>query len=168
MNIEKNTVVSLNYELRTEGFDSHIVEKTDEDHPLEFIFGVGMMIPKFEENLKGKSVNDIFQFMITAEEGYGLSTDENVVELPKTVFQIDGKVNEDLLVVGKILPLQDNTGHMFNGKVAEIKKDSVVMDFNHPMADKDLYFTGKINSVRKATDEELDHGHVHRDGHHHH
>jgi FKBP-type peptidyl-prolyl cis-trans isomerase SlyD len=168
MQIEKNMVVSLSYELRTEGFDSHIVEKTDDDHPLEFIYGVGMMIPKFEEYLEGKAVNDKFSFMINAEDGYGLSSDENLVELPKSIFQVEGQKSEDLLVIGKILPMQDNTGHMFNGKVSEIRSESVVMDFNHPMADKDLYFTGVINSVRKATEEELDHGHVHSGGHHHH
>ncbi|MBK7096579.1 MAG: FKBP-type peptidyl-prolyl cis-trans isomerase [Saprospiraceae bacterium] len=168
MKIENNTVVSLNYELRTNGFESQIVEKTDDDHPLEFIYGVGMMIPKFEEYLEGKSANDKFQFMINAEDGYGLSSDDNLVELPKSIFQVDGKESEELLVLGKILPMQDNTGHMFNGTVAEIKNDSVIMDFNHPMADQDLYFTGVINSVRKATQEELEHGHVHSPGHHHH
>ena len=168
MKIENNTVVSLNYELRTDGFDSHVVEKTDSDHPLEFIFGIGMMIPKFEEYLEGKKANDNFRFMIPAEEGYGLSNDQNVIELPITIFQVDGKTNEDLLVVDKILPMQDNEGRMFNGRVAEIKNDSVVMDFNHPMADQDLYFNGVINSVRQATQEEMDHGHVHTDGHHHH
>jgi FKBP-type peptidyl-prolyl cis-trans isomerase SlyD len=168
MKIENNTVVSLNYELRTSGFESQIVEKTDDDHPLEFIYGVGMMIPKFEEFLEGKSASDKFQFMINAEEGYGLASDDNLVELPKSIFQVDSQQSEDLLVLGKILPMQDNTGHMFNGKVAEIKNDSVVMDFNHPMADMDLYFTGTIISVRKATQEELDHGHVHTPGHHHH
>ena len=168
MQIDKHMVVSLQYELRTEGFDSPLVEKTDNDHPLEFIYGMGMMIPKFEENLKGLKSNDTFKFKIDAAEGYGLSDEKNIIELPKTVFEVDGQMKEDLFVVGKVIPMQDNNGHMFNGSVKELKQDSIIMDFNHPMADKDLYFTGIIQTIRKATPEELDHGHVHGHGHHHH
>jgi len=168
MLIDKNKVVTLDYELRTEGFDSQIVEKTDNDHPLEFIFGHGMMIPRFEENLNGLKASDTFNFMIPADEAYGLSNPANIIELPKAAFEHEGKVNEDFLVVGKVLPMQDNTGHTFNGTVKEINETAVIMDFNHPMADQDLYFTGSIRSVREATPEELDHGHVHSHGHHHH
>lgn len=168
MQIKNKVVVSLDYELRTEGFESEIEEKTDSDHPLEFIYGMGMMIQKFEDNLKGLEIGNEFSFKIDAVDGYGLHEAENVIALPKRVFEKDGEIQNDLLVVGKILPMQDNTGHNFNGKVLEVNEDTVKMDFNHPMAGKDLYFTGKIKNLRVATPEELDHGHVHSHGHHHH
>ena len=64
--------------------------------------------------------------------------------------------------------MQDQQGRHLNAKVVEVKDDVVVMDFNHPMADKDLYFKGEILDIRDAAQEELDHGHVHSGGHHHH
>ncbi|HHH55173.1 MAG TPA: peptidylprolyl isomerase, partial [Bacteroidetes bacterium] len=145
-----------------------LVEKTQEGQPLEFIFGVGMMLPQFEENLKGKEKGDKFEFKIEAANGYGLSNPENVIELPNATFERDGKIEDGLLVKDNVIAMQDNQGNRFNGRVEEVKDDSVVMDFNHPMADKDLYFKGEILDVRDATPEELDHGHVHSGGHHHH
>jgi len=168
MKIDQNKVVSLSYELRTDGFDSELVEKTREDQPLEFIYGLGMMIPKFEENLKGKEKGDEFQFEIEASEAYGLSNPENIIELPKATFERDGSIEEGLLVKDNIIAMQDNQGNKFNGRVDKIGDDTVTMDFNHPMADKNLYFKGKILDVRDATSEELEHGHVHGAGHHHH
>lgn len=168
MKIDKNKVVKLSYELRTDGFDSALVEKTQDNQPLEFIYGIGMMIPKFEENLKGLEKGDEFQFKIEAAEAYGLSNPENIIELPKATFERDGSIEEGLLVKDNVITMQDNQGNRFNGRVEKVGDDTVTMDFNHPMADKDLYFKGKILDVRDATQEELDHGHVHGDGHHHH
>ena len=168
MKIDTNKVVSLSYELRTDGFDSALVEKTQEGQPLEFIYGLGMMIPKFEENLKGKEKGDEFQFKIEASEAYGLSNPENIIELPKATFERDGSIEEGLLVKDNVIAMQDNQGNKFNGRVDKVGDETVTMDFNHPMADKDLYFKGKILDVREATPEELEHGHVHGTGHHHH
>ena len=164
MQIAKNTVVSLMYELRTGGFESDIVEKTDNDNPLEFIYGVGMMMPKFEEYLYGKSANDEFRFVIPAKDGYGLVNKDYIITLPKAAFKLEGESEENVLVPGTVLPMQDDSGQHYHGMVVEVKDDSVVMDFNHPMAGSDLYFTGVINSVRMASPEEMDHGHVHGDG----
>lgn len=168
MNIDTNKVVSLNYELRTEGFEADLVEKTQEGQPLEFIYGLGMMIPKFEENLNGKQKGDKFKFKIEAAEAYGLSNPENIIELPKTTFEVEGKLQEELLVVGTFIPMQDQNGNQLRGKVEEVKAETVMINFNPPMADKDLYFIGEVLSVRDASAEELDHGHVHGQGHEHH
>lgn len=167
MNIDKNKVVSLSYELRTEGFEAELVEKTQEDQPLEFIFGIGMMIPKFEENLAGKEKGFKFKFKIESAEAYGHSNPENIVELPKSTFEVEGKLQEELLVVGSFIPMQDQNGNQLRGKVEEVKEETIMINFNPPMADKDLYFIGEILSVREATTEELEHGHVHGPGHAH-
>jgi len=168
MKVEDNKVVKLKYELRTEGFDAPLVEKTSDDRPLEFIYGTGMMLPEFEANLKGLKKGDKFKFKIEAANAYGVSKPENIVELPKESFMQNGVIPEGVLVKDNIIAMQDNQGNQFHGRVDEIKEDSVIMDFNHPMAGKDLYFTGEILEVRDATPEELEHGHVHGDGHHHH
>ena len=155
MEINDNKVVHLSYELEVEG---KIEDKTTAEKPLEFIMGLGYLLPKFEENLKGKKVGDKFDFRLTAKEGYGEINPANVIDLPKNIFEIDGKIAEDLLFVGNIIPMMNNMGGVIPGKVLEIADETVKMDFNHPMAGKDLHFTGEILLVREATDEELTNG----------
>lgn len=161
MNIQKNKVVSVTYDLRTENHESAILESATVESPLKFIFGLGMMLPAFEENLNGKSQGDDFQFMLKANEAYGEFSEQNIIEIPKASFEVEGKIEDGLLDVGKVVGMQDQEGHRFDGKVLEIVGENVKMDFNHPMAGQDLYFTGKIIEVREASPEELDHGHVH-------
>ncbi len=165
MKIENKKVVKLSYELRNEGFESPIVEKTEENRPLEFIFGIGMMLPKFEENLSDKKIGDKFKFKLAPVDGYGNSEPKNIINIPKTTFEIDGKIDDNILKIGNVIGMQDGSGHHFNGTVKEISNDMVLMDFNHPMAGKHLYFQGEIIDIRDATQEELDHGHVHGSGH---
>jgi FKBP-type peptidyl-prolyl cis-trans isomerase SlyD len=88
--------------------------------------------------------------------------------LPKDVFKIDGELQEDMLVEGNIIPLQDQQGNPMQGVVLEIGGDTVKMDLNHQLAGKTLHFSGEVLEVREATKEEIAHGHVHGpDGHHH-
>jgi len=80
----------------------------------------------------------------------------------------DGEIDHEMLVPGRTIPMRDEEGRQLLGTVAEVQENQVIMDFNHPMAGIDLYFTGSIESVRSATSEEIDHGHVHGEGGHHH
>jgi len=167
MKAEKNNVVSLTYELRITGKDGEVIDAANKNQPLDFIYGSGMMLPKFEENLTNLKADDTFDFMLTAEEGYGIRNEENVADVPMNVFQQDGKIEENLLTVGNVIPLQDQEGNRFNGQVISLTDDTVKLDFNHPLAGESLYFTGKILTVRDATKQELEHGHVHSHGHDH-
>lgn len=73
-----------------------------------------------------------------------------------------------MLTVGNFVPMQDNEGNPLEGKIVEVNSEHVKMDFNHPLAGKTLHFTGKIVDLRDATEDELNHGHVHGPhGHHH-
>ena len=161
MKIEKLKVVSVTYDLRTDGFEGQIVESATEENPLKFIFGIGMMLPAFEAQLEGLEQGDTFQFKLSADDAYGQPNPENILDIPIQAFDVDGKRQNDLLQVGNVIPMQDNEGNQFYGEIKEIGEDTVKMDFNHPMAGKDLYFIGKVIEVRDATPEELDHGHVH-------
>lgn len=167
MKAEKNNVVSLTYELRITGKDGEVIDAANENQPLDFIYGSGMMLPKFEENLTNLKADDTFDFMLKAEEGYGIRNEENVADVPMNVFQQDGKIEEGLLTVGNVIPLQDQEGNRFNGQVISLTDDTVKLDFNHPLAGESLYFTGKILTVRDATKQELEHGHIHSHGHDH-
>jgi FKBP-type peptidyl-prolyl cis-trans isomerase SlyD len=162
MIINKNKVVSLKYELRINAKDGHLVEKVENDRPLEFIFGIGNMLQGFELNLVGLKTGDTFDFSINADNAYGLVNEDMIVDLPKDIFKVDGKVDEKLMVVDNIVPMRDNQGNHLNGKIVEILDETVKMDFNHPLAGDDLFFKGEILDIREATEAELSHGHLHK------
>ena len=155
MKIQKDKVIAVSYELEVEG---KIADKASSEAPLEYIHGTGMLLPKFEAALDGKVAGDPFEFTLTPEEGYGVYNPKYLVALPIEAFQIDGKVHEELLVVGRTLPMLNSEGQVVSGTVAAVDEKSVTMDFNHPMAGKTLHFTGKVESVREATEKELREG----------
>jgi FKBP-type peptidyl-prolyl cis-trans isomerase SlyD len=162
MKIQPNSVVALTYDLyTTENGEKVFVEKATEEQPLVFLYGVGMMLPKFEENLNGLGAGDDYDFELAAADAYGERDDQAVAELPKDMFQ-----NMDLPEVGSVLPLQDNNGNQFRARVTNVSDAGISVDLNHPMAGQDLHFKGQILNVREATEEELSHGHAHgADGH---
>jgi FKBP-type peptidyl-prolyl cis-trans isomerase SlyD len=161
---EKNNVVSIVYELRSGSPEGEIVESLNNDNPLTFLFGTGGLLPKFEENLSGLTSGDGFEFHLMSEDAYGPVVENAIVHVPKTVFEIDGKIDETLMQIGNTVPMMDAEGRRLNGKVIAVEAEAVQMDFNHPMAGNDLYFKGQVTDVRSATEEELSHGHVHAAG----
>lgn len=158
MVISDEKVVSLVYQLKVDGKE---VETVKEDKPLVFLYGAGQMLPKFEEKLKGLEAGEKFEFEINCDDAYGKATDDAILDLPKNIFEVEGKVEDGLLEIGNVIPMQNNEGQKFNGVVLEIKDDAVTMDFNHPLAGDDLNFTGKVIEVRDASKEEKEHGHAH-------
>ena len=170
MQIKKDTVVTLSYELHTDNIEGKRVhvETAGADSPLVFLYGTGSMIPKFEEELKNLKIGDGFEFNIVAEEAYGEFDQSAIVRLPAEVFHVEGKYDKSKFQVGMVLPMKDQNGNMLQGKILEVTDEDIELDFNHPMAGQHLYFKGTILEVREATTEELDHGHVHGPGGHHH
>lgn len=158
MNITKDSVVSLAYQLTVDG---NVVETVTAEKPMEFIFGAGFLLPKFEENVAGLKVGDKFAFELKSNEAYGEKNPEAIVELAKDIFKVNGEIDETMLAIGNQIPMMSGDGHHMIGTVVEVKGDVVVMDFNHMMAGKDLNFTGEVVAVREATPEELSHGHIH-------
>ena len=165
MNINSNTVVSLTYELHTTTPEGQqvFVEKANEEQPLVFLYGVGMMLPKFEEHLTGLAVGDEYSFELSPADGYGEIDATAHVDLPLTMFKEAGG---EVPNVGDVIPLQDNQGNQFRAGVTGVFDEHISVDLNHPMAGKNLIFAGKILAVREATADELNHGHAHgADGH---
>jgi FKBP-type peptidyl-prolyl cis-trans isomerase SlyD len=164
MTISNQKVVSLSYVLRTEGPEGEIVETVKAESPMVFIFGMGNLLPKFEENIAGLKVGDSFAFKLNAADAYGEAIEEAVVSVPKSAFVgEDGETNEDILFLNNVLPMMDSDGNRMEGMIIEITDDKVVMDFNHPLAGDNLYFTGSVVDLRDASEEELAHGHIHAD-----
>jgi FKBP-type peptidyl-prolyl cis-trans isomerase SlyD len=168
MQITKNTVVSLSYVLKHDNAQGDIIEETKAGDPLVFLYGNGQMLPKFEEHLNTLKAGDGFEFILTSDDAYGEVDDEAIIDLDKSIFEVDGKIDNEMLAIGNVIPMRDDQGHMLQGTVVSVGSDLVRMDFNHPMAGNVLHFTGKVIEVRAATDEELSHGHAHGAGGHHH
>ena len=158
MALDKNNVVTLKYVLHTndENGEKVFVEETSAENPMTFLYGVGMMIPKFEQEIQNLNIGETTSFTIEPSEGYGERDPQAVTQLPVDMFQ-----GQELPPVGAVLPLSDNQGNNFQALVVEVTPEAVVADLNHPMAGKTLYFDVEIVDHREATEEELAHGHAH-------
>jgi len=155
MTIAKDKMVSVTYELKLDGKDGDIFEKAGKDSPLTFLYGSGMMLPAFESALLNKIASDTFEISIPAAEAYGEVNEEAIVDLPKSIFMVDGKIDEQLITPGNSVPMMSTSGQRMDGLVVSVDENTVQMDFNHPLAGEDLYFTGEVLEVRDATAEEL-------------
>jgi FKBP-type peptidyl-prolyl cis-trans isomerase SlyD len=170
MTIAEDKVVSVKYTLTAskDGAPEQLIEQTTPEHPFVFLFGFGGVLPEFESNLQGKQVGDKFDFKISSRNGYGDFEKDYIVQIDRAAFEIDGKFDDARVKVGNDVEMSDAEGNPLVGRVKTISNETVEMDFNHPLAGSDLHFIGEIIDVREATAEELEHGHVHGPGGHHH
>ncbi|HEY3390906.1 MAG TPA: FKBP-type peptidyl-prolyl cis-trans isomerase [Prolixibacteraceae bacterium] len=155
MTIAKDKMVSVTYELKLDGKEGDVFERAGKDSPLIFLYGSGMMLPAFEMGLSEKKANDTFEIFIPAADAYGEVNEEAIVELPKSIFMVDGKIDEQLITPGNSVPMMSTSGQRMEGLVVSVDENTVQMDFNHPLAGEDLHFTGEVLEVRDATEEEL-------------
>ncbi len=155
MTISEEKVVSLSYTLVVDG---DVIETVKDDKPMRFIYGLGYLLPAFEEQIMGKKTGDEFSFTLSPKDGYGEVDPNAIVELSKDIFKVNGKVEEGLLVKDKVIPMQDSRGNQLNGIVEEVLEDMVKMNFNHPLAGCELNFSGKVVEIREATEKELTEG----------
>ena len=160
MAIDKQKVVSVTYQLSVNNSDGEVVETVDKEKPLTFLYGVGNMLEKFEENIQGLKEGDDFNFKIPSEEAYGEASEDAIVDLPIETFKIEGEIDYDLLKEGNYIPMQDQEGNRLDGIVLEVGEEKVKMDFNHPLAGDDLFFKGQVVSIRDASEDEINQGYV--------
>ncbi|WP_228766852.1 MULTISPECIES: FKBP-type peptidyl-prolyl cis-trans isomerase [Thiomicrorhabdus] len=131
-------------------------------NPLAYLHGHGNIIPGLEKQMEGKSVGDKFTAKVPAAEAYGERVDVLVQTVPSNMFQ-----GVDTLEVGMRFEAQSEHG-MHSVEITEIDGDQVTVDGNHPLAGVDLTFNVEVTGLRDATEEELEHGHAHGPGGHHH
>jgi FKBP-type peptidyl-prolyl cis-trans isomerase SlyD len=155
LEIGKYAMVTLTYDLRVDDENGEVVEQATETQPLQFLYGAGAMLPKFESQLAGLREGEPFTIKLSANDAYGEVNEEAVVELPKHVFLVSGKFDDELIKIGNTVPMMSSNGQRLNGLVLEVNDEVVTMDFNHPLAGEDLYFAGKVMAVREASDEEV-------------
>ena len=152
MQIAPDRVVKLQYELRDS--DGELLEKTDE--ALEYLHGGHQgMFPRIEEALEGKSAGETCDVYLQPADAFG-DYDESLVQIePRDKFP------QDLEVGMRFEGGAGDGDRTLVYTVTDIADGKVVVDGNHPLAGMALRFQGTVESVRAATDEELEHGHVH-------
>lgn len=157
MKITDEKIVSLTYDLTVPDEDGgkELMERATKEHPLTFMYGMGMMLPDFEKHINGLKVGDKFSFTLEPEQAYGLYVEENVAELPKSIFEVDGKFDSENIKEDATIPMMTENGQRVMGSVLEVKTDVVVMDFNHPLAGETLHFEGEVIDIHDATPEEI-------------
>ena len=161
MKVGKDKVVLMHYTLKNDAGD--VIDSSDGADPLPFLQGHGNIIPGLESALEGSKVGDKLDVSIKPEEGYGERMKDAIQEIPSSALQ-----GVDEVKVGMQLQSQDKDGNAFLVSVTKIEDDKITVDGNHPLAGQTLHFSVSIESIRKAEDEELSHGHVHADGQHNH
>jgi FKBP-type peptidyl-prolyl cis-trans isomerase SlyD len=160
MSISNNSVASIHYTL-TDG-EGKVIDSSQGQEPLAYLHGAGNIIPGLEKALAGKVVGDKFKVNIPAAEAYGVRDDNMVQELPSNMFS-----GIDKIEVGMEFHAETEHGLQVV-TVTKVEGDTITIDGNHPLAGVDLTFDVEVADVRDATQEELDHGHAHGAGGHHH
>jgi len=162
MTVAKHKVVQIHYTLRDAS--GEVIDSSEGSDPLAYIQGIGNLIKGLESQIEGRKVGDSFKAVVEPKDGYGEYEDENVHIVPLSGFQADG---DESLEVGMQVRVETNEGISL-AEVTAIDGDEVTLDLNHPLAGETLYFDVEIVDVRDATRQELDHGHAHGPGGHHH
>ncbi|MCX4330014.1 peptidylprolyl isomerase [Paramuribaculum intestinale] len=159
--IQPGKYVELGYDLyEVTPAGENLVHQTDAQDPEKIIFGVtpGMIRP-LEKAIEGLEAGGEFDVTVKAAEAFGPHDPDQVARLEKDVFAVDGKFDAEMVKKGAVLPMMTSDGYRINGLVVDVTDDEVEMDFNHPLAGKDVRFKGSIITVRDATPEELQPAH---------
>ena len=157
--VEDGVVVSMEYTLHVDG---ELLDSSDEQGPLQFLVGYGNIIPGLEEEMRGMKIGDSKDVVVEPENGYGEFDSEAFMKVPRTDFPKDMPMEVDTE-----LTVRDEEGNSRYARVDSIEDDNVTLNFNHPLAGDELRFHVKVVALRDPTEEELEHGHVHEEGHHH-
>ncbi|MBB3227156.1 FKBP-type peptidyl-prolyl cis-trans isomerase SlyD [Luteibacter sp. Sphag1AF] len=160
MQIANRHAVSFHYTLTDD--QGTVIDSSEGREPLAYIHGEGHIVVGLEKALEGHSVGDAFKVDVKPEEGYGIRHDEMVQVVPREAFPGVEDLQPGMQFQGR------NDQGSINVTVTSVVGNEVTIDANHPLAGQTLHFDVKITGVREATEEELQHGHVHGEGGHHH
>lgn len=157
MDKQDNKYISVAYKL----FDitdttPKLVEETSADKPFVFLSGFGTTLEDFEAQIAPLATGDEFDFTLTPDRAYGEYVDARVIDLDKEMFYVDGRFDSQRIYPDAIIPLQNEDGNRFLGRVLSIGDSQVRVDLNHPLAGKTLNFKGLIRESRPATNSEIE------------
>lgn len=157
--VKDDLVVAMEYTLTVDG---EVIDSSEGQEPLEFLQGKGNIIPGLEREMTGMEIGESKSVVVAPAEGYGELNEEAFMEVPTNQFPEHIPVE-----VGTELEVQDEEGQPAYARIEEIENNIAVLNFNHPLAGKELNFAVKVVSLREPSEEELAHGHVHHEGHEH-
>jgi FKBP-type peptidyl-prolyl cis-trans isomerase SlyD len=157
--VEDGHVVSMEYTLKVDG---NVADSSEGREPLEFVQGSGNIIPGLEREMVGMGVGDSKDVVVAAADGYGEEDEKAFMDVPREQFP-----EEIPMKVGTELQVQNQAGQPMYARIETVGDKSVRLDFNHPLAGKELHFSVKVVGLRDATPEEKEHGHVHGPGQQH-
>ncbi len=158
-NVVDDVIVTLEYTLTVDG---EVVDSSEGEGPIQFIQGKGQVVEGLEQALYGMHVGERKELVVPPAGGYGEPDSNAIADIPKSEFP-----DEIPLQPGIELQLTNQEGDELEAFIVSVGKDTVRLDFNHPLAGKELHFAVQVSGLRHATPEELDHGHVHHDDHAH-
>lgn len=157
--VQNGVVVSMEYTLHV---DNEEIDSSKGQDPLQFLVGHGNIISGLEREIIGMKVGDSKDVVIAPADGYGEFNEEAFLDVPRKDFPSDMPVEE-----GLELTVRDDSGQSRYARIDAIEGDTVTLNFNHPLAGDELHFNVKVVDLREPTAEELEHGHVHQNGHNH-
>lgn len=160
MQISKHKAVAIEYTLTNDS--GEVIDTSEGQDPLSYLHGAGNLISGLEQALEGKSAGDALQVTISPEDAYGQRIDELVQIVPRDRFE-----GADELEVGMRFHASSDHGETLV-TITDVSDDEVTVDGNHPLAGETLHFEVKIVDVRDASEEEVEHGHIHGPGGHDH
>ena len=147
MEISNDKFVTINYKGTLE--DGTVFDNSEGKAPLEFIFGLGMIIPGLEKGIEGLKKGDKKEIKVESKNAYGPILKEAIQEVPKAQFPPEIELKEGLQLAAQgpqgVMPVV----------IKEVKEESVTVDMNHPLAGKDLTFNVEVVDIRDSTPEDL-------------
>lgn len=159
--IGSKKVIGMSYSLRNDA--GEILDQASHEEPFLYIHGASQIVPGLENALTGLKIGEKKDVTVAAEEGYGPVQAGLKMDVKKTQFPEGAD-----LQAGMQFQAQSPEGHGMVFTIVDVKDDEVTIDGNHPLAGQTLHFAVEILSLRDATGEEMEHGHVHGEGGHHH
>ncbi len=157
--VQDGLVVSIDYKLTVDG---EVLDSSDGVGPLQFLAGYDNIVPGLEREMIGMKIGESKDVVVSPADGYGEFDEEGFMDVPRSEFPSDMQIEE-----GVEITVTDEEGQNQYARVESLTDESVRLDFNHPLAGAELHFSVTVVALRNPTDDELDHGHVHEEGHHH-
>jgi len=158
--VQDGCVVTIRFSLFAQ--DGQELHQSPADDPLEYLHGAGNILPGLEEELTGQAVSHTFDLTLPPGKAFGEADPTKVQYVPRDAFPSDAA-----LEVGMQFGAEDQDGSVVPVWVTEIEEDRVTVNGNHPLSDQTVRCEGEVLAIRSATAEELEHGHVHGEGHQH-
>lgn len=156
MENKTHQLIVVSYELYSlKDGKENFIEKTNDMQPMQLYTGCDMALPAFEKEIVRFDKDTDFKFTLTKEQAYGERDDKSILSLDKATFSPNGVFDSENIYKDAVVPLQNEEGQRFLGKVLEVSDNKVTIDLNHPLAGMDLVFHGHVFENREASEEEV-------------